>query len=136
MQTYAPTEPAILMAAQHDYTGFAARELLHREERSVPPFRSLIRVVLRGPHEEAVQEHARRMTEQLHETIRAEGSPVRLLGPAVAPVARLKGLHRYHFQLSAETQEQNLQLWRHAAANLPRSPEVEFVVDVDPISMR
>jgi primosomal protein N' (replication factor Y) len=136
VQTFAPTEPAILAAAAHDYLGFAERELAHRHERKAPPYRQLARVILRGLREDLVAEQAQRMVDVLRETIRVEKLPVSLLGPARAPVSRLQGRFRYHFQLSAETQEDNLKLWHLASPNLPRMPEVEYVLDVDPMNMR
>jgi primosomal protein N' (replication factor Y) len=136
VQTFAPTEPAILTAAAHDYLGFAERELLHRRGRNAPPYRQLTRVILRGLREDLVAEQAQRMVEALREKIRVEKSPVSLLGPARAPVSRLKGRFRYHFQLAADDQADNIKLWRLAAPSLPRSPEVEYTLDVDPMNMR
>jgi primosomal protein N' len=49
VQTVSPTEPAIRRAAEHDYLGFAADELARRRDMSLPPFVSLVRVILRGP---------------------------------------------------------------------------------------
>ncbi|MCC7418969.1 MAG: primosomal protein N' [Planctomycetaceae bacterium] len=61
---------------------------------------------------------------------------VRLLGPAPCPVAKLKDHYRYHFQLSAATLEPIQQLWHEVAPLFPKSEEIEYVVDVDPINMR
>ncbi len=136
VQTYVPTDPAILAAAAHDYLGFAELELAHRRERHAPPYRQLARVILRGPQEEMVAEQARQMVHKLKEAVAEQKLGVRLLGPAPAPISRLQGLYRYHFQLAAEHQEENLKLWRQAASKLPRAGEVEHVLDVDPMNMR
>ncbi|MGE3313536.1 MAG: primosomal protein N' [Planctomycetaceae bacterium] len=136
VQTFAPSEPAIVFAAAHDYQGFASQELRHRQERGAPPFQQLVRIILRGEREELVQNHAQQMADVFRKLIESEKLPVRLLGPARAPVSRLQGRYRYHFQLASDSQGANLELWRKASPLLERSSEVEFVVDVDPISMR
>ena len=65
-------------------------------------------------------------------------SPVRLLGPAPAPITRLQNNFRYHFQLAAEGIEPIQQLWRSVIATekLALPKDVEYTVDVDPINLR
>jgi primosomal protein N' (replication factor Y) len=67
----------------------------------------------------------------------AEGAPaeVRLLGPAEAPVFRLKGYYRYHFQLQSPSPGVLHQLLR-AVLPVVRPPAgVEFTIDIDPLNM-
>jgi primosomal protein N' (replication factor Y) len=136
VQTCCPTEPAILFASRHDYVGFAQAELEHRRHRHVPPFEHLVRVIIRGPEEAAVKAHARHMAAACQAEIAAAGLPVRVLGPAPAPVVRLKGNLRYHFQLSAIDVEPIGRLWRKVAPGFERPAQVEFAVDVDPLNLR
>lgn len=136
VQTSSPAEPAILQAAQHDYISFAEEELLHRKERKVPPFEHLARVILRGKDDSTVRAYAREMAKIIHVRAGEIGSDVRVLGPAPAPLTRLKGLFRYHLQLTHEDVDEVRRLWNEATAHFPPSNEVEFVVDVDPFNMR
>jgi primosomal protein N' (replication factor Y) len=136
VQTANPEEPAIKLAAMHDYPAFAERELKHRRELQSPPFVRMARVILRGPREELVKETARSFAEQLRAAAETTQSPVRILGPAPAPAAKLKSLYRYHFRLTAPTTEQIHTLWKQVAPQLPRASDVEFVIDVDPLNMR
>jgi primosomal protein N' (replication factor Y) len=136
VQSSSPTEPAILKAAQHDYGGFALHELRHRREMFAPPYHHLTRVILRGPQEEAVREHAQAVSLLLREVAEAGGSDVRILGPAPAPVAKLKANYRYHIQLAAPRLESIQDLWREGSRKLSATKEVEYQVDVDPINMR
>ena len=55
VQTYSPENPAIRLAALHDFVGFAAEELPMREKYGVPPFGRIVRVIARGPAEATVQ---------------------------------------------------------------------------------
>jgi primosomal protein N' (replication factor Y) (superfamily II helicase) len=136
VQTANPTEPAILLAANHDYAGFARIELAHRREFDYPPYTSLTRVILRGEHEPEVEQAARAMAEAIRERIRQRGVPIRLLGPAPAPIARLKKFHRYHFQLVAESDEPLRELWLSVRDELPQLGNVDFQIDVDALNMR
>ena len=136
VQTSCPSEPAILKAADHDYEGFAGAELEHRREMRAPPFEHLARVIVRGPDEQAVLAEARRMAELARSAIAAQSLEIRLIGPAPAPVARLKGNFRFHFQLSAAGYEPIQQLWRAVSDQFKPPQGVEYAVDIDPINMR
>ncbi|MGE5193273.1 MAG: primosomal protein N', partial [Deltaproteobacteria bacterium] len=136
VQTSCPAEPAILKASQHDYEGFAQAELKHRRQMQAPPFEHLVRVILRGPDEKGTLAEARRMADLVRDAIAARSLPVRILGPAPAPVARLKGNYRFHFQLSTAAIEHVQQLWRAVGETLRPAGKIEFAVDVDPVNMR
>jgi primosomal protein N' (replication factor Y) len=132
VQTYTPESPAILRAARHDYLGFAADELPRRREYALPPYSRLARLIARGPDEAAVKA----FTESLARTLSAAcPSTVRLLGPAPAPVMKIRNLFRYHLQLRAPS-ARPLQVLLHAVLpGIKPSGEVELAVDVDPISL-
>lgn len=136
VQTSCPAEPAILRASEHDYVAFAQAELEHRRQMQSPPFEHLARVIVRGPDEQAALKEARRMADLVRCAIAAAALPVRILGPAPAPVARLKGSYRFHFQLSAVHVGSLQQLWRTVADDLKPTGNVEYTVDMDPINLR
>jgi primosomal protein N' (replication factor Y) len=136
VQSANPSEPAIALAAQHDYLGFASLELRHRREAHAPPFRSLTRIILRGAVEDRVKQEALAMAALLRSTAERLGLTVRLLGPAPCQITRLRDLWRFHLQLSAESSETIRDLWRAAAPQITRVSDVEFQIDVDPVNMR
>jgi primosomal protein N' (replication factor Y) len=137
VQTSCPAEPAILKASQHDYPGFAAAELEHRRAMRAPPFEHLTRVIIRGPDEQAVLAEARRIADMVRSAIAERSLPVRILGPAPAPVSRLKGSYRFHLQLSATAVDDIQQVWRAVTKDGLKLPaNVEFAVDMDPINLR
>ncbi len=136
VQSANPSEPAIALAAQHDYLSFAALELSHRREANAPPFRSLIRIILRGAVEDRVKQEALAMAALLRATAERLTLTVRLLGPAPCQITKLRDLWRFHLQLSAESFETVRDLWRAAAPQITRVSDVEFQIDVDPVNMR
>ena len=136
VQTGCPAEPAILKAAEHDFIGFAKQELLHRREMLAPPYYRFARVIIRGPREAAVEEFSLTMADKLREASTAAGDAVHILGPAPAPIAKLKNFYRYHFQLAAEEMTSIQDLWRTVLPDLPQPHhEIEYTIDVDPLNM-
>ncbi|MCA9113115.1 MAG: primosomal protein N', partial [Planctomycetaceae bacterium] len=132
-----PDEPAIQFAASHDYNGFASRELAHRREAGYPPYTTLARVILRGESYEEVHETAKVLSKLLRTSEAAESHPrIRILGPAPAPIARLRGQHRFHLQIAAPDVQTIASLWSETLRTFEPQADVEFTVDIDPLDMR
>ncbi len=134
LQTYFPEHYAVQFAARHDFEGFYRKELQFRSWMHYPPFTSVANVLIRSDR----QEEALRYTgvlEKWFQTARHEG--VRVMGPAAAPIVRLKRDYRYHFLLKSASRERLHALLaamlRHAEdQHLPRT---NIVVDVDAIAL-
>ena len=98
VQTYYPDHYAIVASSAHDYASFAERELKYRRWMHYPPFGALANVLVQSPKlEEAVAWSA-----ELGRWFQ-QNSPegVRVLGPCTAPIARIKGVYRFHLILKA-----------------------------------
>ncbi|WP_166830847.1 replication restart helicase PriA [Thalassoroseus pseudoceratinae] len=138
VQTAMPAEPSIQFAAKHDYIGFTTQELSQRRAIRVPPYRRLARVIVRGPVEPDVVAQITAMAAVLRDHSQRLGidNDVMILGPAPAPLTRLKTFYRYHLQISAETPEAIRTLWRNALPDFLDAKDIEFTIDVDPLNMR
>ncbi|MGO9713677.1 MAG: primosomal protein N' [Polyangiaceae bacterium] len=133
VQTYDPEHHAITFAAKHDVAGFTERELVDRRELGYPPFSrvALARV------DAVKEEDARDACAELARVARAavDGSAsVDVLGPAPAPLARLRG--RYRFRIMVRSADRAalrkvLLAVERARAALPRG--VRSGIDVDPV---
>ncbi|HZD94396.1 MAG TPA: primosomal protein N', partial [Candidatus Sulfotelmatobacter sp.] len=102
LQTYYPDHYAIQFAQRHDYAGFYEKEVRFRKWMHYPPFSALANVLVRSDK----LEQTLRWTGQIgkwFESTRNEG--IRVLGPSVAPIMRLKRDFRYHFILKATSRE-------------------------------
>ena len=97
IQTRLPEDPVLLAAARQDYDAFAEGELVERRATGFPPFGRLIVFRWRGESEEAVGRAAMQGTQVLQRTGPAG---VSVLGPAPAPLARLRGRYRWQVLLS------------------------------------
>jgi primosomal protein N' (replication factor Y) len=130
LQTYFTDHYAVQYAAHHDFAGFYDKELRFRSWMHYPPYSSLANVMVRGGKLDDVLKWSGALGRWFEKT-RHEG--VRVLGPAAAPIERLKRDYRYHFILkSASRQKLNgvLRAMMAEAANQD-IPRTNVIVDVD-----
>ncbi len=141
VQTFNPEQPCIALAARHDYETFVAAEAAHRQAHNYPPYQRLVRLVVRGKDADEAGAFAERLAGAFRTALprlqATGGAPaeVRLLGPAEAPVFRLKGYSRYHFQLQSPSSAALHQLLRAVVPTVRPPNGVELTVDVDPLNM-
>jgi primosomal protein N' (replication factor Y) len=139
VQTFNPEQPCVSLAAAHDYAGFVDQEMTHRRAHNYPPYQRLARLIVRSRDQQAASDFAERLAAMFHEAqkqLGPEGTTLRLLGPAEAPVFRLKGYYRYHFQLQSPSAGTLHRLLRAMVPAVRAPNEVEFTLDVDPCHMQ
>jgi primosomal protein N' (replication factor Y) len=134
LQTFYPDHYAIQFAQRHDYAGFFEKEVRFRRWMHYPPFSALANVLVRSDK----LEQTLRWTGQIgrwFETTKNEG--VRVLGPSVAPIMRLKRDYRYHFIVKAASREKlNAALRKMLAfTGEEKIPRTNVIVDVDALSL-
>jgi primosomal protein N' (replication factor Y) len=140
VQTYTVEHPAISLAAAHNYEQFAQIELGHRREHNYPPYHRLARLVVRSRDQEAAAGYADRLAGAFLAVLQKMkgqdgAASLRLLGPAEAPVFRLKGYYRFHFQLQSPTPGALHHVLRQVLASVRPPTGVDCTVDVDPQDM-
>ncbi len=129
LQTYHPDHPVMAALTSGDRERFLQEEAALREDGEWPPFGRLAALVLSGRDEQLVDRFAVALARAAP---RAEG--VRVLGPAPAPFAVLRGRHRRRL-LMKTSRSINLQsLLRHWLAGVKLPGTVRLQVDVDPYS--
>jgi primosomal protein N' (replication factor Y) len=140
VQTYRPTHYAVRFAVAHDFAGFAAEELRYREALGYPPYSRLANLRLDGLDAARVEEDARRTAESLRN--RNQSQPrlrrARILGPAPAPIERLRGRFRWQILVKARSTTDLRSLLQpvvDAASRRGRDAGVRLLVDVDPYGM-
>jgi primosomal protein N' (replication factor Y) len=130
LQTYFPDHYAVQYAAAHDFLGFYEKELRFRNWMHYPPYSSLANVLVRSPKLNEALEWSGLLGKWFEKT-RHEG--VRVLGPAAAPLVRLKQDYRYHFVLKSPSREKLNSLLRamlgYAAQR--KIPRTQLIVDMD-----
>jgi primosomal protein N' (replication factor Y) len=134
VQTYHPDHYAIQFAAEHDYAGFVEKELRFRRAMHYPPYSALANVLLQSQRLEEAAAWATALGRWCQQTTLKH---VRVLGPATAPIAKIKRTYRFHLVLKGENrtslQKALRALLAHAEeANIPRA---NLILDVDPASL-
>ncbi|NNE20518.1 MAG: primosomal protein N' [Myxococcales bacterium] len=134
LQTYQPDHPAVRLAAAHDYESFYVEEVRERQEVGYPPFARLVSVRVHA----GAEDDARRATQALADTARRHQSvkdgAVQVLGPAPAPLVRLRG--RYHYRLLLKSPDRKLlrNVAAHLAARIENGlPPAHASLDIDPL---
>jgi primosomal protein N' (replication factor Y) len=132
LQTYFQDHYAVQYAAQHDFAGFYEKELRFRSWMHYPPYAALANVLIRSDKLDEALQWSGSLGKWFEQT-RHEG--VRVLGPASAPIMRLKRDYRYHFVLKAPSREKlNVTLRAMLAyAAAQKIPRTQVIVDVDAI---
>ena len=136
VQTYHPEAQPIARMLAHDFTGFSTEELRRRQALAWPPFSRLAMVRIEGPTPEATADAAKRLAHAMAKKLPAPEAGVRLLGPAPAPVARVKGRSRWQLLVKGPTHASlrgPLLAAEEVAATF--STSIKVVLDVDPGSM-
>ncbi|MCG8590631.1 MAG: primosomal protein N' [Proteobacteria bacterium] len=130
VQTFAPDHYAIRPVRNHDVERFAVEELAHRRALGYPPFGHLASVLVSSEDEA----EARRAADALAAEARpAAGDAVELLGPAPAPLARLRRRHRVQLLVKGSERDAVHRVARVLAEAARRlSGDVRAAVDVNP----
>jgi primosomal protein N' (replication factor Y) (superfamily II helicase) len=140
VQTYRPSHYAVRFAIAHDFLGFAEEELRYREALGYPPYSRLVNLRFDGLDAERVERLARRTANDLREANlrlpRVRQAAV--LGPAPAPIERLRGRYRWQILLKgrdAKVLQSLLQPFLRATERTGRDSAARLSVDVDPYGM-
>jgi primosomal protein N' (replication factor Y) len=136
VQTRKPEHAAIRFAQRHDVEGFLEVELADRREVGYPPFARLALVRIEAVDERAARSVGERLASVGRASPEAKAGRVEVIGPAPAPIERLRGRYRFRVLLRA-TQRPALRAVLHridaAMADVPRA--VRAIIDVDPVAM-
>jgi primosomal protein N' (replication factor Y) len=133
VQTINPDHYAVRLAAAQDYNAFYEKELNFRRMMHYPPFAAMANVLVRAEKKET----AMRMSSELGFLLTPAPENLRIMGPAEAPVPRLKNEYRYQFLIKAASRKSLNELLQRI-----RSFAVEnkwgataLVIDVDPLTL-
>jgi primosomal protein N' (replication factor Y) (superfamily II helicase) len=135
IQTYHPYHYALRHACAQDYEGFYNEEVQYRRNHSYPPFVALGSLLVHGPDLGRVRADSLELRKQLDAA--NEGRQCRILGPAPAPLSRLKGEHRFQLLLKSRSRR-NLREVADAALNAASQNGVNLRsvnLEIDPVSI-
>jgi primosomal protein N' (replication factor Y) len=130
LQTHQPEHPVMKALIAQDREAFYASEIAAREKVAYPPFGRLASMVVSGKDKHAAESYARRLA-----GIAPRADEVRVLGPAEAPLALIRGRHRFRLLIKSPRAFDLSDYLRHwlAAAPKPKA-DIRLEVDIDPQS--
>jgi primosomal protein N' (replication factor Y) (superfamily II helicase) len=133
VQAYDADHHAVRAACEHDFDAFARRELAFRRAMNYPPYSALALLLLK----DRVQDRARAAAGTVAQVLRRlQGRSLTVLGPAPAPLERLRGVYRVQVLVKAHNrramQETLAEMLREMDRLQVRLPDL--TIDVDPMS--
>ena len=132
VQTLYPEHYSIQLACRQEYPAFFEREVAYRRGMRYPPFFALINGVVRGRTFDDALQLAREIVRRL-EPATAAGT-FTILGPAPAPLGRLRGEHRVQFFLKGTRRADMRHALMQVVAGMPEIRR-RLTIDVDPLSV-
>jgi primosomal protein N' (replication factor Y) (superfamily II helicase) len=131
VQTYYPDHYAIVAASTHDYAAFVQKEEKYRRWMHYPPFGVLANVLVQSEKLEEAASWSSILGKYFVQN--QSSSAVRMLGPCTAPVARIKGVYRFHLILKAASRKALNASLRGMLAHAETAgvPRRSVTVDVD-----
>jgi len=137
VQTMQPQEPAVMFAAQHDYTAFVRHELEHRRSFNYPPFGRMVRLVLSDTDYISLTDEAKQLMAIIEKSPGCKPETIRHIGPQNAPMQRLDEKYRMEIILFAATPGPLQQILTDLRQQgVFQHFKAEVVVDVDPMAMQ
>ena len=138
IQTYAPDHYVMQFLVNHDYKGFFDAESEFRRMLNYPPYGRLINLRLDGPKAAEVESQAKAVAAELRR-LQSQSEKFRdlieVLGPAPAPIAKLRNRFRWQPLLNGKQSSALLDFARQARQLVPNARNVRLHIDVDPYSM-
>jgi primosomal protein N' (replication factor Y) len=132
VQTLYPEHYSIQLACRQAYGTFFEREIVYRRGMRYPPFFALVNGVVRGRTFANAMQDARDIVRRLEPA--AATSSFSVLGPAPAPLGRLRGEHRVQFLLKGTRRAEMRRALMQVIAEMPDIRR-RLTIDVDPLSV-
>src|SRR5262249_41893099 len=132
IQTFNPEHYSLQMAVKQDYKGFFEHEIKFREELKYPPFSRFANVIINDEDSATVRQRAKVVAIAFQKSVPKE---VELIGPAPAPLSKLKNTYRWHLAVRAPVEAPLSEIVRQGLTRLSSTERRHIAVDIDPQSM-
>ncbi len=138
IQTYNTEHESVQFTKNHDYEGFAAAELSNRRQLNYPPFHKLAALRVQSPDLDKVKLTANQLLQRA-KALKEKFSlfrEIEVLGPAAAPIAKLRNQFRYHLLLKSAQPKTLNQFARKLLGNSKWIiKQTKVIVDIDPLNL-
>lgn len=138
LQSYQPEHYSIMAASHHDYDQFYAEEITKRDDTDYPPVGHALSILVHGESEDTVRQACYVLESILIRLADVEWPNVVVLGPAPAPLTKIRRRFRWHFLLKAPKSSELRELVKKAMNEVPPTitrGDVEVVLNMDPMTV-
>lgn len=132
IQTLSPEAAPIQYAKRDDMQSFLEEELAARLEYSYPPTTKLIRQIFRSRNEQKLEAFSEAWAKTAEETM---SNLCQIRGPAPAPVEKSEDFYRYHIWYFCKSVVKTVAALNEVAKNFNTDEDIEYTIDVDPLSL-
>jgi primosomal protein N' (replication factor Y) len=133
LQTRLPDHPSLQMTAKEDYLQFANLELVARRDMGYPPFKRLLRIIVSAEEKADARNNAALLAQVAHSL--AGRHTITVLGPAPAPIEKIRRHWRYHLLCKGESAP-HLQAFMHSIrSSFSAGRNIRITFDMDPQDM-
>ncbi len=130
LQTYQPQHPVMQAIVSGDAEAFYDREIIEREKAMLPPFGRLASIIVSADSRAEAETHARALRASA-----PQAPGIMLLGPAEAPLALIRGRHRFRLLVHGKRNSDMQSFLRAMIANGPKERgSIHVQTDIDPQS--
>jgi primosomal protein N' (replication factor Y) len=138
IQAFNTSHESLLYAQQHDFEGFAVQELEHRRQLHYPPFSKIASLRIQSPKQALAHQTSLRLAERA-QVLKNKFEPylgLEILGPAEAPLAKLRNQFRFHVLLKSDKPQILNRFVRQLLGDEDWVPSsVRILVDIDPLHL-
>ena len=136
IQTHYPEDWSLKLAAQENFPRFYDQEIDNRKELNYPPFSHLIMILFSGGDKKTLSKFSQRFAARLKNKLDSIKN-TEILGPAPAPLFRIRGKHRYQLLLKTQKPDEAVELMDAVSQmkSLKKSSSVRITINVDPMEM-
>ena len=129
IQTYQPEHPVVEAILKGNDEEFWKSEANQRELAAMPPFGRLVGIIVSSTNFEKAMDTANQLKKN---TDALDRLSAKVYGPALAPVARIKGRHRLRFLIKSPKNLGLQEAVRNWVATISLKGDVRLVIDIDP----
>jgi primosomal protein N' (replication factor Y) len=129
IQSHEVGHPVMQAMQKQDQGQFMELEVENRKELGYPPFGRLAAVIVSGEHEAEVEQYCMALQRSV-----PKSESIRVLGPAIAPMAVLRGRHRRRFLIKSSLNQKLQAFLYHWVHLVKKNNNIRVQIDVDPYS--
>lgn len=138
IQTYNTDDFSIQTAQKHDYVSFYNQEVKIREKLHYPPFTNIAVLILSGLYDRTVFERSKLIKEQLENYMKDFEPEAEVLGPARAPLSKIKNKYRWRIIVKSSDMDKLIEILSKVSDGFNKTKgriNVDLSIDINPVNM-